>query len=217
MGDIAPIRVDVRFAVGNPFPVLVVAAFGPELQRFRELRPEISTREVGVGALAAAAGMATGLSPPPEGVILVGTCGAYPGSGLAIGARVVVARSRVVDPSVLSGTSVALGEHVLESDATLVARVAAIGTAVTCATTLSLTTSRELGETIARATGAAVEHLETHGVAVACAAAKVPFVAVLVVANHVGPNGRAEWSEHHRRVEDELGEALATHVESIRR
>lgn len=172
---------------------------------------------MGVGALAAAAGMATGTAPPPGAVILVGTCGAYPGSGLVIGDRVVVTRSRLVDPSVLAGTSVALGERVLESDATLVARVAPIGTAVTCATTLSLTTSRELGEAIARATGAAVEHLETHGVAVACAAAKLPFVAVLVVANHVGPNGRAEWSEHHRRVEDELGAALATLAEALRR
>lgn len=120
----------------------------------------------------------------------------------------IVRTSRLLDPSVVSGTSVALNDEPIEADAALASRFASIGRAVTCATTLSLTTNDDLARVLAR-TGADVEHLETHGVALACAAENVPFIALLAVANAVGARGREEWRAHHRRVEDALGEALA--------
>ena len=100
----------------------------------------------------------------------------------------------------------------LEADEALVARFRLVGRDVTAATTFALTTSDALARSIPRATGAHVEHLETHGAAVACAAAGIPFVALLAVANYVGESGRVEWREHHRRVEDALGEAVAALV-----
>ena len=51
---------------------------------------------------------------------------------------------------------------------------------------------------VARATGAGVEHLEAHGMAVACAARGIPFAAALGVANRVGSSARDEWRRHHR-------------------
>lgn len=188
--------------------MILVAAVPQELQRFRELLPNFATAELGVGPLAAAVAVAR-LAPRPSAVVLVGTCGAYPGAHLSIGERVVVRVSRFVDPSVVLGTSTSITDDVLEADEGLVDRFRAIGRAVTAATTVALTTNDDLARGIRRTTGADVEHLETHGVAVACAAAGIPFVALLAVANFVGESGRAEWREHHRRVEDALGEAVA--------
>ncbi len=128
---------------------------------------------------------------------------------MSIGDRVVVRVSRLVDPSVVIGTSTAIVDDVLEADEALASRFRLVGRDVTAATTLALTTSDDLALAIPRATGAQVEHLETHGAAVACAAAGIPFVALLAVANFVGASGRIEWREHHRRVEDVLGEAVA--------
>ncbi len=169
----------------------------------------VPTAELGIGALAAAAGASVALArTPTSSLVLLGTCGAYPGSGLAIGDVVVVTTSRLVDAAVVRGEATALGAWELSTDLELVARFAPIGRKVTCATTLALTTSDALATELA-ATGVEVEHLEVHGVAVACAGARVPFVAVLGVANAVGAAGRAEWSANHRGVEDRLGELVA--------
>jgi nucleoside phosphorylase len=61
-----------------------------------------------------------------------------------------------------------------------------------------VTTDDALAARLAAFTSCAVEHLEAYGVAAACAAQGVPFVAALGVANRVGATGRAEWRQNHR-------------------
>ncbi|MGO8999782.1 MAG: MYXO-CTERM sorting domain-containing protein [Polyangiaceae bacterium] len=66
-----------------------------------------------------------------------------------------------------------------------------------------------LSSRLAESSGAAVEHLEAFAVATSCAAAGVPFAAVLAVANAVGAVGREQWRAHHAAA----GRAAASVVE----
>src|SRR6185295_1351675 len=87
------------------------------------------------------------------------------------GAKALRAALRAVDPDVL------------------IARVAC---------PVAITRSAALGRQIARRTGTFLENLEAFAVARAARAAKVPFAAVLGVANRVGPEGHREWRAHHQ-------------------
>src|SRR3954469_16763878 len=69
---------------------LIVAAYAPELG-------QVHGRAVGIGLIAASAGSVRVITEErPERLILVGTAGALPGSGLAIGTIVVAARARLI-------------------------------------------------------------------------------------------------------------------------
>jgi nucleoside phosphorylase len=173
----------------------------------------VAARAVGIGLPMAAAGAAKHLGDlRPRAVVAIGTCGAYLGSGLAIGDVVVARRVRLVDPSVLDGRSqfpepmattidahASLAESIAQATGARMADVA---------TTLSITVDDTTAEGIARAAGAAVEHLEAYAVATACAARGVPFGAVLAVANFVGGRARAEWRIHHREAASRAAEAV---------
>jgi futalosine hydrolase len=201
--------------------ILLLAAFGPELAPLEralagsvdldatmESEAEsmaghvggfsIAARACGIGLAAAAAGAARHVREiRPEAVILLGTCGAYPGpKGLAIGDVIVSRRTRLFDPATLAGHT-ALPPPMtvpLDPPANLVASFSALGAfAAEVATTLGITVSDEVALRVARETALDVEHLEAFGVATACAAHAVPFVAVLGVANAVGSRGRKEW------------------------
>src|SRR4051794_38246745 len=82
---------------------LVAAAYPPELERLAALIPaamargRAMTRAVGIGLVEAAAGAERAIAElAPDRVLLVGTAGALPGSGLAIGELIVVARAELV-------------------------------------------------------------------------------------------------------------------------
>jgi nucleoside phosphorylase len=77
------------------------------------------------------------------------------------------------------------------------------------ATTLAITTDDPLAGVLGRCTGAMVEHLEAYGVALACEARKIPFVAALGVANVVGSAGRAGWLAGHTRATQAVNALLA--------
>ena len=67
---------------------LVVAAYLPELHGLPATVLQVA---IGVGAIDAAAGMARALAEhAADRVLLVGTCGAFDGSGLAVNDLVVV-------------------------------------------------------------------------------------------------------------------------------
>jgi nucleoside phosphorylase len=190
--------------------VLLVAAFHPELAPLAPVLGEATARVagasaaarvVGIGLPMAAVGAAMLLGElQPRAVILVGTCGAYIGSDLAIGDVITARRVRLVDPGVVAATaqfpepmSVAIDAH-----ASLAAGLEATGAhRVDVATTLAITVDDAAAGAIAHATRAQVEHMEAYGVAVACAARGVPFGALLGVANFVGARGRGEWRAHH--------------------
>jgi futalosine hydrolase len=193
--------------------VLVCGAFHPELGPLvRVLGSALSgsvggrsvaARIVGVGLPAAAAGAASLLAPGrPGAVVLTGTCGAYRGSGFAIGDVAVSRRVHLVDGGAVRGLSEFPGPMptALDADRELVAALASAGALpADVAATLAITVDDDAATQIARATGTQVEHLEAYGVATACAAVGVPFVAVLGVANFVGSTARAEWRANHEQ------------------
>jgi futalosine hydrolase len=223
-------RPDVDIGMDIDVDVLVMAAFAPELAHVRAaLRtadgPVAATGErarvgdlavalglVGVGLAAAAVGAATLVGElAPRAVVLVGTCGAYAGSGLAIGDVVVSRRLSLVDPSALENRTQfppPMATTLEASDALASALAGAGARPADVATTLAITVDDPLALRIRQGASVDVEHLETHGVAMACAGRGVPFAAVLGVANRVGASGREEWLAHHRRVEAFAGECV---------
>ncbi|MCB9664613.1 MAG: hypothetical protein H6732_10915 [Alphaproteobacteria bacterium] len=163
--------------------MLVVAAVEAELGPLEGVA-------LGIGALRAAAAAARLLAVRrPEAVVLVGSAGAYPG-GPAPGGAVASARLG------LEGGVADLGRGydpapapVLASDEALAARLGLPRADVL--TVHAVTTDPAL--VAARAGAWGVEHMEAWGVAWAAAEAGVPFVAVLGLANEVGPQAHAQW------------------------
>lgn len=169
--------------------VLFLAAFGPELVA---LDSRIERATVGVGLVEAALGAARVLAERrPKHVVLVGTVGAYPQSGLAIGDVVIAERVLLATPS---GALVDAMTTSLDADASPF-----IGRRVTVATTLAITTDDAIAAALEHATNAHVEHLEAFAVARACADAGITFSAVFGIANVVGSVGREQWRANHVR------------------
>jgi futalosine hydrolase len=177
---------------------LIVAAHSSELTG-------ISGEIVGVGLVEAALGAAHVLgtlcrpSCPPC-VLLLGSCGAYPGSGLAIG-DIVSARACVLACAATAEGRAGLPEPIPR-------RVEVLGlpdhrTAVV-ATTVGITTDDALAAALAREAGADVENLEAFSVARACARASVPFAALLGVTNLVGAGGREQWRANRTEVAERV-------------
>jgi futalosine hydrolase len=204
----------------NRCDVLVVAAFAPELEGMQAIlggamQAEVGgllvfARPVGIGLVAAASGTATRLEThAPRAVVLVGTCGAYPGSRLSIGDIALARTVALVEPAVLEGRS-AFPEPMstrIHPHAAMTAAIATAGaTLVDAATTLAVTTDDALATSLSRR--GAVEHLEAFAVASACASKNVPFAAALGVANEVGSRGRPQWRENHASA----GHAAATFI-----
>jgi futalosine hydrolase len=188
---------------------LVVSAWGPEIAPLRRVargrREGLVLRPVGVGPVEAAVGAAAALAAHrPERVIFVGTAGVYPN-----GRRTApLASVAIADQLSLISTAAVRGDGYLPeilpareaSAKALRAALRAGDPAVALAHVacpLAITRSAALARRIVRATGAVLENLEAFAVARAARAAKVPFAAVLGVANRVGPEGHQEWRAHH--------------------
>ena len=186
----------VGLSMGRNKRVVVLAAFAPELEGLEGAFP---SDVVGVGMVHAALGAARAAAPSgparPDLAILVGTCGAYPSSGLRVGHVVEATGHVLADGAALEGRAALVDAMLQRLDATA---TLGAGTPALVATTLGITTDDGLAALIGRRTGAAVEHLEAFAVASAFAAAGVPLAVVLGVANAVGGQGRAEWRQHHR-------------------
>jgi len=204
--------------------ILLLAAFPPELapleavlgrgMRARLGGRDVAARVVGIGLPMAAAGTATQLEEmKPRAVVLLGTCGAYAGVGIALGSVVSAHRIHLVSHSVTRGVAQFPDPMELVSEAdcsTFEALLRAGAHAADVATTLAITVDDAAAALVARASGSHVEHLEAYGVAAACAARGVPFGAALGVANYVGPRARDEWRANHRA-------AAAAAVEAVLR
>jgi len=186
-------------------PLLVVSAFAPELAPLRAAAGAgVRLRPVGIGAVDAAAGAARALCElRPRAILFVGTAGAYAAG--APGDVVIVRRAALASTAAVRGDGYLPAPMVTEARAdvrltrALARAAAAAGATATsgdAATTLAITRTRALGARLGRAAGAAVENLEVFAVARAAAAARVPFAAVLGVANRVGPTAHAEWRAH---------------------
>lgn len=185
--------------------LMLCAAFPPELEALRRELGDapVEFRVLGVGLVDSALGAAAALQASLP-VVLVGTVGAYPASGLAIGA-------------VVTAGSLALAADPAELPDMLTAALPATPMdgfpSVRVATTLGITTNGDLAEGLGRRHD--VEHMEGYAVARAAARVGAPFRAVFAVANGVGPDGRAEWLANHRRVSGELARALAPRIRAL--
>lgn len=162
---------------------------------------------VGVGLCEAAAGAARLIERQrPRAVVLVGTAGLYPGadkdrgSALAVG-KVALARSFHLASEAVAREAAYLPEPLpAQVDSTpqlLQELIAATGLSVAdVACPIGITRTTALAQQLRKSTGAALENLEGFAVARAAAAAGVPFVAVLGIANIVGPEAHAQWRTH---------------------
>lgn len=193
--------------------VLVVAAHPPELAGLAALLGEslegvvgavhVATEAVGIGLAAAAVGTSIAIeSHAPRCVVLVGTCGAYArrGADLAIGDVIVAERVHLVASAAVESRGAFPAPMLVATktdDALSGALAADGGRRADVATTLAITTEDDLANLIGDSLRCETEHLEAFAVASACARAKVPFAAVLGVANRVGSRARDEWLRHH--------------------
>jgi nucleoside phosphorylase len=145
---------------------------------------------VGIGPVASGVSAASTLvTHKPDVVVMVGTCGAYPG-GPAIGTTVVSRRIGLAFGVAAMGLGyVPRPLPPLSADPAILARLTIPQVNVlTCG---AVSTDTKLAERLAD--GWQVEHLEAFGVAWACHMANVPFCAILGIANIVGPNAHLEW------------------------
>ena len=191
--------------------LLVVSAWPPELQRFREISASLAdagdtleTDAVGIGLVDAAVGtMRCVMRHAPGRAVFLGTAGALPGAGLAIGDVVVACSHRLVDAAVLEDRgAMPFSAEGPAPDPELLERLVGAGARpVVVATSPSVTTDDALAAKLAGHHGAAAEHLEAFAFARACAE--------LGIANVVGSSGRAEWRAHHEEASARAGELLA--------
>ncbi len=172
--------------------ILLVAAAREELG---DLPGEV----LGVGPVVSAATMARLCATQElDGVVMIGTAGAYPG-GPGIGS--VVKADRV---GFAEGVS-AMGLGYTPRPPAPIPCDARLGARVDCPRADVLTVSAITTDpTLARrlSDGWTVEHLEAYGAAYACAQAGVPFLAVLGIANAVGPSAHAQWLTHRMAAQD---------------
>lgn len=189
---------------------LVLAAFEPELEPLRRVagaKTVVST--CGVGLADAAANTAWLLRDvAPERVLFVGSVGSLTAAVPLL--SLVYARAVMLgDPALLLGESylpsTTRSLHLARENVRLSNLCTASGTFYT---PLSITRSPALAERFAQS-GAIFENLELFGVAAACAAKNIPWNAVSVVTNAVGPAGHEQWKENFSRAAEITADALA--------
>jgi futalosine hydrolase len=183
---------------------LVVAAYAPELAAGRE---RWEARAIGIGLVESAAGAERALSEVrPDRVLLVGTAGALPGSGLAVGALIVArGASLILRPEEYAPVPMPLA---CKADPALAAELATAFSAplvdVVCG--VGITSSDDEAARLARA--AQVEHLECFSLLRAAERLRIPAAALLIIANGVGAQAAAEWRANHLACEATLRTAL---------
>jgi nucleoside phosphorylase len=207
--------------------ILLVASHAPDFAGMRPYLGErldglvrnvrVRAKIVGVGVAVAGAAAARGiLAVQPRAVLMLGTCGVYPGLSQFRPHDVVIpSRAQLVDHAVLAAraafpdpmqTQVEL--HPLMSTALRACHPRAHLAAV--ASTLAHTTDDVLAGAVHPSTGCEAENLELFAVAAACRAADVPFIAALGVSNLVGSTGRHDWAQFQRDAVSAAANAVAT-------
>ncbi|MBX3140106.1 MAG: futalosine hydrolase [Trueperaceae bacterium] len=170
----------------------------------------VALASTGIGKVNAAAGTAVALSTVrPSHVVLVGIAGAYPGSGLALGAVAVATSETHLDSGVGEGAAwqglESIGFPLLATEPPTYNRIeldhalatsaatAAGATALPFATGEAVTGSPERARMLELRHGAAVESMEGAAVAQVAVAHGVPFVELRAVSNVVGVRDKSAW------------------------
>jgi nucleoside phosphorylase len=232
LGSGEPLREEASMtAQDGRIDVLVVAASAPDLAGLRACLGEnlvgtvrglsVTSKVVGFGPANAASATARGLAAvSPRGILLLGTCGVYPGLPDYQPHDVVVTpRVVALDHAVLQGGSEwpAPLSTTLEASPAIVAGMSAgrhRTHVASVASPLSFTRSDSLASRVTGATGAHVENTEAYGVACAAAAVNVHFACVLGVANIVGSTGRADWQQFQREAATQAANALTVWLQT---
>jgi nucleoside phosphorylase len=182
--------------------LLVTAAWMPELQRFQEFlgtepRADVAVEAMGIGLTDASVGLTRCImTRRPTHVLAIGTAGAAPSSGLAIGDVVVGSSVRMVDPTVVEGRAALPYAAEASFDEEMVDALFSAGArVVTIANTLGITTDDALAAKLGVL--APVEHLEAYAVARTCNILGIPCAVALGIANTVGAHGREQWRANH--------------------
>ena len=173
----------------------------------------------GVGKVAAAMGMTQLLmGRRPDWVLLIGVCGAYPNSGLDVGALCLVGEERLADEGValaddgfldLAAMGLgATGPFAADSGRTAAAAAVLAAPVVRGATVSSCSGHDALANALARRSGAAVETMEGAAVLQVCAHFGVPVVQLRCVSNRTGERARGGWDL--RGAIDRLHDAVRT-------
>lgn len=192
-------------AYSAPPPLLVVAAWSPELDELKRhlkldrsgLRRLVRTSAVGVGLVEAGVGAALALAEArPRALILVGTAGVFRGGGWkppeALGLEEVCLADG--DPPHVAELPGPMRSRLKTTSRLTTSMVRAGGLARTSAVCpLAITRSPARARRMAAESGATLENLEAFAVVHAAHRLSVPVAAVLGVANTVGPRGGAEW------------------------
>lgn len=181
--------------------VLLVAAVTEELGH-------LDGAPLGVGPVVAAARMATLIEQrQPSAVVMIGTAGAYANSGLEVGQAVVARRCGLSHGVAAMGLGyVPRPPSTVECAAELIDRMPELVRADVL-TVGAVTTDTVLAGRLSD--GWQVEHMETFGAACACAQRSVPFVAVLGIANDVGPQAHSQWLVNRTVAQDVARDAVA--------
>lgn len=206
--------------------VLLVASHAPDLGGMRQhlgdhlsgviRNVRVRAKIVGVGMAVAAAAVARGiLAVQPRAVLMIGTCGVYPSLPQYRPHDVLVpTRAHLLDHAVLAVRAsfpeplqTVMEMHPLMSSALRACHPRAHGAPV--ASPLSQTTCDTLAAAVGPATGCEAENLELFGIAAACRAAEVPFVAALGVSNIAGSTGRHDWAQFQRDAVSSAASAVA--------
>jgi nucleoside phosphorylase len=219
-----------RTAATNNQRWLVLAAWPPELAHLQASLPDLpqGVRQrmtlccVGVGMVEASIAAARLIDEhQPCAVLLVGTAGVYPGQPVTLGLEsAAIAGSIRLLPQILPGKHAFFPASVPTEARSSPALVRALRKAsgLPCADVacpLGITATAVAAASAAKLSGCALENLEAFAVARAAAVAKLPFVAILGIANHVGPRGHREWEQHAKGAAKSACQAVLAALEKI--
>lgn len=190
---------------GTHAPVVVVAAVEAELRLLGA--GHWSTLLLGVGVVEAALSLAALNPARVRELWLVGSAGAYPGSGLQLGDAVLTRGYRYASAEALDPGRAYLPEPL----PTLAQPKAPVGIECPLPRVVALTTPAiTKAESTARLLGrqGAVEHLEVFAAARWAQRHQLPFAAVLGIANRVGTQAHEEWLIWRERAEGAAARSL---------
>jgi nucleoside phosphorylase len=189
--------------------ILVVAAWPPELKQlrgklrtspYREWRGRVESAAVGVGLIESAIGTTALLARfKPDMLVLIGTAGVFDCANVEILEAAAVSTTVIGSPEKddVAQLPAPMPRESMTSRRLTSAMSKTLGlktTRVVCP--LAITRTVQRAEALMKVTGASLENLEVFAVAQAAKRAKVPFVAVLGVANTVGPKGAHQWRKY---------------------
>lgn len=204
---------------------MAAGAFAPSRQPAhlpKRVQERATLACVGVGLVEAAIATARLIDKHhPSAVLLVGTAGVYPRqpAELELDMAAIAGRIRLL-PQILPGKHAYLPAVVPTEARSTPALVRALRKAAELPTAdvacpLGITATAAAASAAAKLSGCVLENLEAFAVARAAALAKVPFAAILGIANHVGPSGHREWERHAKSAAQSACQAVCAALATV--